>query len=163
MSKIKRLREQEQNELREIKLIFETFCLNPNINDYLRITTNIKFQNIEENYNLWRLAVINKYKYEEIGGLTDNKDQFITIKNKIIEKIKEKITLNLYLKIWAMFYATGEYEYLSIAYQSMISGKYCDIYLNIKEKYKISANLFNIIENKGQEMVETRNGTKLTI
>src|SRR3989344_1128619 len=150
MSKIKKLQEEYEYIIKK----FQTFCLNPNNEDFKLIIECKKLQiNEGDDYNIWLYAVINKHpefmKYiNESCVNISNFSSFNILSDEILSTVMKNPTKSRLDKVWHMFFATGEYKYQEICYQMMghkdakesLKKYSCDIYVNIKKLYKNEIN-----------------------
>lgn len=115
------------------------FCFDPSSDAFQKIIDRDELDSYGMAYDLFRFAAISKYgKNWGLDDIVINDSEKAFTKRYImtITSIDKSIKVSDINKIWFTFYATGEYRYLSKAYELCSLELAQDRYLEMKEYYK---------------------------
>lgn len=105
-----------KQKLNTLTLKMQFFCLDPQYSDFVEICNSTKLKNEQgTNFDIWRLATISKYGFE------DNKliiQRFNTLVKRITSRMIIRPTTGYLDRLWYVFFATGEYQYLEYLFKA---------------------------------------------
>lgn len=148
-----------KKETEELTLAMQKFCLDPSFDTFAKICACKRLRTMEGyDFEIWRLAVLyvwghtweTKYGQDAVivasGGYSqDYLGEFERAEAKLCERTLKNPTKSSLTAVWHMYFATGEFKYLEVAYQ--VAGypnkhkEYAsDVYAKIRDTYSEEVN-----------------------